>query len=235
MPPVEPVILTLRLGAAAVAMLALFTLWPRIDLGVSWIFFTPGQGFLAGDQVWFDLFRRAIWGLSIMMVAASLAGLAATWRLRRPVLRMRMADWGYVAALYAAGPGLLVETILKGHWGRARPADVTDFGGARAFTAATDITDQCLRNCSFTAGEMSGAVALSVSAALILWRWRDRLSDGALRAARIALVAQAVLVGVQRIAAGRHFLSDVILSALFTLLVALALMPLFRPGADGRR
>jgi lipid A 4'-phosphatase len=232
MPPVDPGPLALKLAVAALGTLLLFALWPRLDLGVSWIFFTPGAGFLAGEQAWFEAVRRAVWGLSIAMVLAALAGLAASWRLGRPVLRLTQADWGFIAALYALGPGLLVEAVLKRSWGRARPADVTDFGGTRRFTGATELADQCLRNCSFTAGEMSGAVALAVAAALILWRWRDRLSTGVRRAARILLIGQALLVGVQRIAAGRHFLSDVILSALFTLIVAAALALLLRPGEE---
>jgi lipid A 4'-phosphatase len=222
----------MKLLAGCAAVLLLFTLWPRIDLAVARIFYTPGWGFRPADQLWLEVVRRTIWALSVVMALTALAGLAATWCLGRPLLRMTRADWGFIVALYALGPGLLVEFILKGNWGRARPSDVTEFGGTRRFTAATEISDQCTRNCSFTAGEMAGAVALAVASALILWRWRDRLSARAVAAARIVLVSQAVLVGVQRIVTGRHFLSDVILSALFTLVVAVALVPLLRPGAE---
>jgi lipid A 4'-phosphatase len=232
MPPVDPGPLALKLAVATLGVLLFFALWPRLDLGVSWIFFTPGAGFVAGEQAWFEALRRTVWGLSIAMVLAALAGLAASWRLGHPVLRLTLADWGFIAALYAFGPGLLVEAVLKRSWGRARPADVSEFGGARHFTGATDLADQCLRNCSFTAGEMAGAVALAVAAALILWRWRDRLGPGARRAARVLLIGQALLVGVQRIAAGRHFLSDVILSALLTLIVAAILAVMLRPGEE---
>lgn len=232
MQPVDPEPLAIRLVAMTLAVLALFTIFPRIDLAVSSIFYTPGAGFLAAEQAWLNGLRRLVWTLSQIMVLVALAGLVTCWRLRCAVLRMTTRDWGFILAIYAIGTMLLVEAMLKRTWGRARPADVTEFGGTRMFTAATDIADQCQRNCSFTSGEMSGAVALAVALALILWRWRDKLSEKAMQVARIILVSQVVLVGVQRIATGRHFLSDVILSALFTLLVAVAIVPLLHPGED---
>lgn len=235
MPPVDPFPVALRLAAASAVTLVIFTLWPGIDLGVAWIFFTPEKGFLAVEQRWLNAFRLAVWGASVVMALSALAGLAASWRLQRPVLRLTLADWGFIVALYALGPGLLVDVLLKRLWGRARPADITDFGGTGSFTSVTDITDQCLQNCSFVSGEVSGAAALAVSTALILWRWRDRIGRQGPVIARVLIWATVVLIGVQRIAAGRHFLSDVVLSALFTMLVAVALATVLRPGSDARR
>ena len=62
------------------------------------------------------------------------------------------------------GPGLVVNGILKEHWGRARPRDVTQFGGDRRFTPALVIADQCERNCSFSAGHPSAGFALAALA-----------------------------------------------------------------------
>ena len=39
----------------------------------------------------------------------------------------------FLMATLALGPGLLVNVILKDHWGRPRPIDVTQFGGEQHF------------------------------------------------------------------------------------------------------
>jgi lipid A 4'-phosphatase len=223
MPPEDSLGLVMRLWALALMVFAVFALWPGIDLIVSGLFHVPGQGFPVADMIWVDRVRRAIWGASILLVVTALPALVLAAVQRGRVLALDARDWGFILALYALGPGLLVETVLKGHWGRARPGDVLPFGGTRAFTAPHEITDQCLRNCSFTAGEMAGAVALAISLALVASRWRGRMSPRAGRIVRLAILAIPLLAGLQRIAAGRHFLSDVVLSALAVGLVAAAL------------
>jgi lipid A 4'-phosphatase len=228
MPPADPLDAALRLWGLALAAFGVFALWPGIDLFVSGLFHVPGRGFPVADMIWVERLRRAIWGASILLVAGALPALLLAAQRGAPVLRLDARDWGFILALYALGPGLLVETVLKGFWGRSRPADVTQFGGTRDFSAPHEITDQCLRNCSFTAGEMAGAVALAVSVALVASRWRGRMSVRGQSMARAAIVAIPVLAGLQRIAAGRHFLSDVVLSALAVGLVAAVLAGVLR-------
>jgi lipid A 4'-phosphatase len=228
MPPADPLGTALRLWGLALLAFGVFALWPGIDLAVSGLFFVPGQGFPVADMIWIDRGRRAIWGASILLVAVAVAALAVAALRRAPVLRLDARDWAFILALYALGPGLLVETLLKGHWGRARPADVLPFGGTRGFTAPHEITDQCLSNCSFTAGEMAGAVALAIALALVASRWRGRTGARAGRLARAAILTIPLVAGLQRIAAGRHFLSDVVLSALAVGLVAVALAAVLR-------
>ena len=52
---------------------------------------------------------------------------------------------------------LLVNALLKDHWGRARPNETTLFGGDGAFSGPFVIAGQCARNCSFVSGEGAGA------------------------------------------------------------------------------
>jgi lipid A 4'-phosphatase len=223
MPPADPLDAALRLWGLALAAFGLFALWPGIDLAVSGLFHVSGRGFPVADLIWADRLRRAIWGASILLVLGAVPALALAALRRAPVLRLDARDWGFILMLYLLGPGLLVETLLKGHWGRARPADVMQFGGTQSFSAPHEITDQCLRNCSFTAGEVAGAVALAISLALVVARWQGRMGARARRIARAAILAVPVIAGVQRVAAGRHFLSDAVLSALVVGLVAVVL------------
>ena len=132
----------------------------------------------------------------------------------------------YLIAVVAIGPGLVVNVVFKDHWGRARPRDVVEFGGAKAFTPAFVISDQCPKNCSFVAGHPSMAFAM-VALALVAARKR--------RAWLIALaLTVGAVVGFGRIVQGGHFLSDVVFSAIFTVAVAAGLYRLFGLDTDSR-
>ncbi|MGH7247433.1 MAG: phosphatase PAP2 family protein, partial [Pseudomonadota bacterium] len=101
----------------------------------------------------------------------------------------------------ALGPGVLANVILKDHWGRSRPIDVTAFGGADRFMAWWDPRGDCPKNCSFIAGEPSGAFWTLAPASLVPPPWRLLAYGGAL--------AFGAAVGVLRIGAGGHFFTDV--------------------------
>lgn len=223
MPPVDRRHLFLWLAAGTLVLLVVLARLPVIDLVVSGYFYTPGEGFPADRIALVDGFRFLIWDLSILLVLASAMALPlALWR-GRPVLRLWPGDWGFILALYLLGSGLLVEGVLKRHWGRARPVNVTEFGGSQLFTPAGQIADQCARNCSFVAGEMAGATALALALALILWRWRDRIGEAAFRLGLALSALQAGLIGLERVASGRHFFSDAVMAALLVLLLAVPL------------
>ena len=143
-----------------------------------------------------------------------------------PLLRATRRLSGFAALLYLLGPGLLVDVLLKPFWGRARPAQVSEFGGTLAFSPPHVLSHQCTSNCSFVAGEMAGAVALAVVLFLVLDRMKGRISLSHRRIVQGLILLVPLFVGVQRIAAGRHFLSDVLLSTIFVLLCAVLLKAL---------
>src|SRR5262249_33116625 len=78
----------------------------------------------------------------------------------------------FLIATLALGPGLLVNVILKDHWGRPRPIDVTQFGGRQHFVAWWDPRGNCPANCSFVSGDVSGAFWTMAPAALAPPQWR---------------------------------------------------------------
>jgi lipid A 4'-phosphatase len=206
---------------AALAMLP-FVVWPRLDLAVSGLF--HGKDWMESPAS--EVLRFALWRLSgLVLFAAFILWLAALLK-RRDVLRGPARLWGMIVLLYTLAPGLLVDTLLKRHWGRARPADVTEFGGTLGFTPPWLPSDQCLSNCSFVSGEVSGATATAIALLIVLALWRDRLSPLAFRLLSAFALLLPVLTALQRMTSGRHFLSDAIFAALFTLLVA-SLLHLF--------
>jgi lipid A 4'-phosphatase len=208
--------------AAILATSAIFVIWPQIDLAVTGLFY-DGKGFpwetVAPVS---QLIRTILWDVSILMPVLALGLLVASLLRRKPVL-LPAQVWAFVLALFVVGPGLIVNGIFKSYWGRARPFMVTEFGGEARFTPPWQITDQCARNCSFVSGEGAGSMAMAISVLLILFLLRQRLSTLVYRAGQGVTLAMLAFAGFQRVAAGRHFLSDVLLSWLFVGVIALVL------------
>ena len=214
---------TLTLTAMAAVVFFVFGIWPGLDLWVSGLFFASKTGFDGfASGTWNEL-RLAIWRVSEIVLALSILAYLAQRIAPFPLLRATRHLSGFAAALYLLGPGLLVDVLLKPLWGRARPAQVTDFGGSLAFTPPHVLSHQCTSNCSFVAGEMAGAVALAVVLFLVVDRMKGRITLSQQRIAQGLILLVPLFVGVQRIAAGRHFLSDVLLSTIFVLLCAVLL------------
>lgn len=221
--PLSPRQQTLTLTAMAAVVFIVFAIWPGLDLWVSGLFFASKTGFDGfASGTWNEL-RLAIWRVSEIVLALSILAYLAQRIAPFPLLRATRHLSGFAAALYLLGPGLLVDVLLKPLWGRARPAQVTDFGGSLAFTPPHVLSHQCTSNCSFVAGEMAGAVALAVVLFLVVDRMKGRITLSQQRIAQGLILLVPLFVGVQRIAAGRHFLSDVLLSTIFVLLCAVLL------------
>lgn len=219
------------LVAACGAVLLVFGLWPQIDLAVTGYFY-DGTRFWVDQSAVITRLRYLVWDASLLMPLAALVMLAVTaWR-GAVVLRARA--WGFILALFLLGPGILVNAILKAYWGRARPYNISDFGGEAQFSPAYQISDQCAKNCSFVSGEGAGSMALAIAILLILYVWRDRLPRAALRLGQGGALVMLGFTGWQRVASGGHFLSDVLLSWLFVALVAVLLARLMRPLAPPR-
>lgn len=211
---------------AILATLTLFGVAPDLDLWATGLFHVPGGGWSATTGLP-EVMRLAVWRLSETLLLTCVGLLAFSLWAGSPVFGIPARLSGYVVTLYLIGPGLLVDGILKRVWGRARPADVVEFGGALSFTPPHIISDQCSRNCSFVSGEVAGAVAFAVALLALREALQDRLSPRLRRLmVGLALVAP-VAVAAQRIAGGRHFLSDAVIAALLVLLVAALLRPLF--------
>ena len=102
---------------------------------------------------------------------------------------------------------ILVNGVFKGLWGRARPNDVIEFGGDEIFSPWFQITQSCETNCSFVSGDAS------VGFSLIVFYFITK---------KIIYIYLSVLAGLilgfVRIAAGGHFLSDVIFSQIIVTL-----------------
>jgi len=203
-------IMPLALGIIAGAI---FLARPEIDLAVSRAFHSGEAGFIGLRLGWVRALRQVFIYLYFGLIGLSLAGLAASWRGGGNWLRLRSAQWLFVAVCLSVGPGLVANVLFKDQWGRARPRHVAEFGGTKSFTPALLLAKQCPRNCSFVSGEASSTYVVFYAAAAVFPAWS------------VLLVAIGTLAGLAtgliRIAQGAHFLSDVVFAGIFMALTVL--------------
>jgi lipid A 4'-phosphatase len=188
----------------------MFVLVPQLDLAASGLFALGAEGFPLQHATWLGLINGSVLKIS-RAVSAVLLGLALlAWLAPRTSMlaRQRRALLFLFVAL-ALGPGLLVNSILKDASGRARPAQIEQFGGTRHFTPAFVLADECDRNCSFVSGHVAAATMPVAGYFVAVTRRRRRqwLAGG---------VVLGLAVGLARLAVGAHFLSDVVLAMFLT-------------------
>ena len=185
---------------------------PQLDLDLAGITFDASRHmFGVNAQLWVQHTREAA-RIAIVLLALP-AFLAILLKLIFPNRRMLIDARAalFLIATLALGPGLLTNLLLKDHWGRPRPIDIQQFGGDYRFKPWWDPRGDCPNNCSFIAGEPSGAFWTLAPAALAPPPLQP-LAYG------VAL-AFGVGLGALRIGAGAHFLSDVVFAGLLTYLL----------------
>ncbi len=189
---------------------------PQLDLDLAGMAYNPVRDlFAVNAQPWVQYSREAARGIITLLVLP--AFIAFLGKLILPRWRMLIGGRAalFLIATLALGPGLLTNLILKDHWHRARPIDVQQFGGPYHFTPWWDPRGDCPNNCSFIAGEPSGAFWTLAPAAL---------APPELRAVAYgAAIAFGAGIGALRIGAGAHFFSDVVFAGVFMYLLIWAM------------
>jgi lipid A 4'-phosphatase len=202
--------LLIALAIAVVAGL-IFGLYPQLDLIVAERFFDPVAGQWAAIGLPQTRARTIVsWLIALIAAPAVVAFPLKLVFPRRPLILPGRAAVLMIVTL-ALGPGLLANIILKDNWGRPRPIDVTAFHGTEPFVPWWDPRGQCPKNCSFVAGEPSGAFWTLAPAALAPPHWRT-LAYG-------AALAFGAGIGLLRMAGGGHFFSDVVFAGVLTFLL----------------
>ncbi len=199
-------------------LLVPLVLFPRIDLAFSALFFDEvHRGFPFRSHPVGEFVRK-----TLPLILFALAGGVALLGVAAGVSRRRLAGVTpriavFVVASLALGPGLVVNAVLKDHWGRARPSTIAEFAGPNQaeilrYTPPLLPAGQCSDNCSFPSGHAALGFWLVTFALLAPPRWR--------RWSLAAALGVGAAVGLSRIAQGAHFLSDVAFSAAIVIGVA---------------
>ena len=227
-------------------LLALFLLFyfiPELDLGVARLFYL-GDGKFSFSEIENLVFIHQ--NINFVLWA----GMAAIFVVGLSRLALKYATWPQVwrqwlMTILAAiiGPGLIANVLFKDVWGRARPLQIFEFGGALKFTHPLIISDQCSSNCAFVGGDAALGFWLFIFAFMTV---SSRQVKGTPTPAKVGglshehfwryvLLGLAVIVGTGvgliRIGQGAHFLSDIVFAGWFMLGVSYALAQLFDPNS----
>jgi lipid A 4'-phosphatase len=190
----------------ALVLIALFALWPELDLWTSAQFRDAKGGFTGNGWAWVRVLYRGIPITGWLMALLGIAVLLAVWRTgSRGWLGARWSR-RLVALTWVSllGSLLVVNLGFKEYWGRARPVQVTQFGGTQQFSPPLLPTNQCTHNCSFVSGHAaSGFVIMAVGLMGSVATRRRWLLAG---------LAWGGIASLARIMQGGHFLSDTLFS-----------------------
>ncbi|MDH4162483.1 MAG: phosphatase PAP2 family protein [Nitrospirota bacterium] len=184
-----------------------------LDITSARWFFHPGEKNpwpVASQPVWLLFYNSAPWvtgSLAIAGTAALIAGL-----IRKDARKFRIHGL-FILLCVALGPGLIVNGILKDHWGRARPRQIVEFGGKHQYTQPLAPADA--HGKSFPCGHCSVGYLYGAG----WWLWRRRYPKIAVLSLITGLTL-GTLLGFGCLAAGGHFLSDNLWSGLIALGIA---------------
>ncbi len=202
-------ILLLAIPAACLA------LWPKLDLTASGLFYRADEGFYLSDHPVFIVLHiiatKGAWALAIILIAFT----AYTIITHKNIFALDAKSWTFLTLALLIGPVLIANMGLKDHWGRARPREVTEFGGTATFSPALIPQSHGHKNSSFIAGDAAFGFYLPSLA---------YVGGGSSPVKRRRLfwlgIGTGALFGFVRLAMGAHFLSDILFAALLMLAVS---------------
>lgn len=202
----------LALGFLAAATTVLFGL-TNLDLVTVRPFYHPelrDPWPVAEHPVWWLCYRSAPFVTGVLAVTG--AAVLVLGVIRKGSRRFRLHGL-FILLAVIVGPGVIVNGVLKDHWGRPRPRQLLEFGGRHHF--APPLAPVGAHGKSFPCGHCSVGYLYAIG----WWLWRRRRPWRAAASLVVGLSLGTVL-GIGRMAAGAHFLSDAIWAGLIALGVA---------------
>lgn len=174
-----------------------------LDLAASAYFHRP-DGWPVGEAQPWRFFYRYGYYPSYMLGGAALALFTASYI--KPALANGRRSSAYLIILLLLGPGLLVNSAFKDHWGRPRPREIVQFGGKLEFHQPWE-RGEAGKGKAFPSGHGASAFYLAMPFFALRLR-RPRLAAGIFAGG----MAYGVLMGIARVAQGGHFASDILWS-----------------------
>jgi membrane-associated PAP2 superfamily phosphatase len=212
-------------GLLTVVAVAVCQSWPDLDLPLSRAFWSAGRFVADGIDAATAVYLAIPWVARALFFAALVV--ACGWRWTGAVNRaQRRAALGFVL-IGVLGVGLAVDAGLKTHWGRARPYQLSEFGGTAPYSAPLERAHECERNCSFVSGHAASGFSLMAFGILAAPRRR--------RTWWLAGLAAGSVIGLLRVAQGRHFASDILFALVVIWGVQLLVRELWVRTAAWRR
>jgi len=205
---------------AIAVVLTVIISWTDADLKIAGFFYAPGKGwFLGQERLWLFLYHYGTIPGIILSVGGFLVFLLSfVWKEALPYKKSGL----FLVVFMILGPGLVVNTVFKDHWGRPRPDDIVNFGGSKAFHQPWE-RGEAGQGGSFPSGHASAG--FFILAPFFILKKSHRKAALAFLGSGIAF---GFFMGAGRMVQGGHFLTDVIWSGMFTYLTGFTLAYLFR-------
>ncbi|MFM2050776.1 MAG: hypothetical protein RL682_1267 [Pseudomonadota bacterium] len=184
---------------SSIAFALVPTLWTTIDLQAAQLFAGTAPRIFSANWwwvQWINQYLPAAFRVGLVLALVSWISYTA----RKTDVNLRIAT-AFLVIAGILGPGAVVNLGFKEHWQRARPYQVTDFGGDKQFTRAAVLTDQCNNNCSFVSGHV--ACGFYFTALMLIQRRRKIVWA-------ITGSAAGAFIGFARMSDMAHWLSDVL-------------------------
>lgn len=169
------------------------------DLATSSLFYIS-NGWPIGEQFPWKMLYRIDRTPAVIM--AFLGLVAAIRGLRNVRMRHWVRPGFFLVILLIIGPGLLVNSVFKEHWGRPRPREVVQLGGEKLFKEPWQ-AQFGVKGRSFPSGHSSAAFYL-IAPFFIYRRSKPGLACKWLAGG----IVFGCFMSYARIAQGGHFLSD---------------------------
>jgi lipid A 4'-phosphatase len=199
--------LSYRFIGFTAACVLFFLFFPRLDIAFTNIFYHNGEFFMSRYS-WIKFFYdtaqiiSGVVGGVLIVTYAVLKIYCPKPETNSSAKKAKKLTLFLLIALIS-GPVLSVNFVLKEHMGRARPSEIREFGGEKKFFGAWKVSDQTMSNGSFVSGHAAAAFYFTAfSLCFAAGRKRD--------IAFWSAVCYGGLVGMGRVAQGRHFLSDIL-------------------------
>lgn len=192
-----------------------------LDLAISNLFYLPERQFDRSEtNLWSLLYQHGHIPATVIGIVGLFVFLVGFFSRRLSFYRKISL---FLVVFLIVGPGLIVNELLKEHWGRPRPLQVIDFDGKQQFLRVWN-KGVAGEGASFPSGH--AAIGFYLCAPFFFF-W----ADGKRRWALMVLVlgmSYGLLMGIGRIIQGAHFASDVLWSAGFIYLTGILFYYLFR-------
>lgn len=171
------------------------------DMRLSALAYQPGGWTLGNVQPWRFFYLYGYYPTYILGGVA-LGLFVATFFM--PTLSGFRKGAAFMVILLALGPGLLVNTVFKGHWGRERPRQMSSFGGNKAYQQPWERGEPGTGR-AFPSGHAAAAFYL----AMPYFALRRRKPRVAIWVYSVGML-YGILMGIARITQGGHFVSDIL-------------------------
>ena len=185
----------------------IFIYYPKIDVIVSSIFFSANKDkFYFKYNIVFIFFSECAYYLMFFLLLYYVTTVVVKF-FNQKVFKHESI---FILTFFIASI-VIIQFFSKYYFGRSRPCNILEFGGSKQFTIACMTSNQCHSNCSF------GSFHTSISIMIFISSFQS--SDRIKKIIVTFVTFLAIIFSLIRIIQGKHFLSDVVISACITIII----------------